>query len=364
MSQINQRKGFTLIELLVVIAIIAILAAILFPVFAKARDKARQTTCMNNQRQVALAIQMYAQDHEETLPGTNWSQAIALTGKVLDCPATTHKGTAGEPDYFFVGGSLLADRAVGDFSTVDVTEVPMLCDLASAGKTNLGASYVVHAGQYVVPATEINPKVDYRHNGGTLVAYLDGHVGYTPQTSKTTLEAQFLNCFGDDDIPTGTPITVTAAMLSTDGTPYDGMPLTNLFDGNPSTFNYNTGGTPAGNIVISVDLGAPKIITEARFVATKNGWWSNAVEAGLASKVLLQGAASASGPWVDLASSGDFTATEAGAGTYHDVRVNSGNVPYQYLRYKCNNPNGVSGYTAAYCWYGYIGDLAISGANP
>ena len=58
------KKGFTLIELLVVIAIIAILAAILFPVFARAREKARQTTCANNQRQIAAAIHMYAQDHD------------------------------------------------------------------------------------------------------------------------------------------------------------------------------------------------------------------------------------------------------------------------------------------------------------
>ena len=62
------RSGFTLIELLVVIAIIAILAAILFPVFAQAREKARQATCMSNQKQIVLGILMYAQDYEETLP--------------------------------------------------------------------------------------------------------------------------------------------------------------------------------------------------------------------------------------------------------------------------------------------------------
>jgi prepilin-type N-terminal cleavage/methylation domain-containing protein/prepilin-type processing-associated H-X9-DG protein len=60
--------GFTLIELLVVIAIIAILAAILFPVFAQAREKARQTTCTSNLKQAGLAILMYAQDYDETLP--------------------------------------------------------------------------------------------------------------------------------------------------------------------------------------------------------------------------------------------------------------------------------------------------------
>ncbi|MBC7289450.1 MAG: DUF1559 domain-containing protein, partial [Armatimonadetes bacterium] len=62
------RKGFTLIELLVVIAIIAILAAILFPVFARAREKARQASCMSNLKQLALAMLMYAQDYDENLP--------------------------------------------------------------------------------------------------------------------------------------------------------------------------------------------------------------------------------------------------------------------------------------------------------
>src|SRR5437868_6730562 len=59
-----RRRGFTLIELLVVISIIAILAAILFPVFAQARDKARAATCLSNFKQLALAIAMYDQDYE------------------------------------------------------------------------------------------------------------------------------------------------------------------------------------------------------------------------------------------------------------------------------------------------------------
>ena len=63
-----RRRGFTLIELLVVIAIIAILAAILFPVFAQARASARQTTCVNNTKQFVLAALMYSSDYDETLP--------------------------------------------------------------------------------------------------------------------------------------------------------------------------------------------------------------------------------------------------------------------------------------------------------
>jgi prepilin-type N-terminal cleavage/methylation domain-containing protein/prepilin-type processing-associated H-X9-DG protein len=68
MMRMMRRTGFTLIELLVVIAIIAILAAILFPVFAQARDKARQTTCTNNCKQVGLAFMMYINDFDETFP--------------------------------------------------------------------------------------------------------------------------------------------------------------------------------------------------------------------------------------------------------------------------------------------------------
>ncbi len=67
MNRIN-RRAFTLIELLVVIAIIAILAAILFPVFSQARAKARQAVCMSNEKQFGTSILMYVQDFDETFP--------------------------------------------------------------------------------------------------------------------------------------------------------------------------------------------------------------------------------------------------------------------------------------------------------
>jgi len=70
-------RGFTLIELLVVIAIIAILAAILFPVFARAREKGRQTLCLNNVKQLQLAILMYVGDYDETFPlALNWDAGV------------------------------------------------------------------------------------------------------------------------------------------------------------------------------------------------------------------------------------------------------------------------------------------------
>ena len=66
--RVNEKRGFTLIELLVVVAIIAIIAALLFPVFAQAREKARQTTCVSNMKQLGYGLTMYAQDYDETLP--------------------------------------------------------------------------------------------------------------------------------------------------------------------------------------------------------------------------------------------------------------------------------------------------------
>jgi prepilin-type N-terminal cleavage/methylation domain-containing protein len=96
------KRAFTLIELLVVIAIIAILAAILFPVFARAREAARKTACLSNTKQVGTALMMYAQDYEETLPppqlGTcpglgcyGWADVVfpyIKNEKVFDCPSS------------------------------------------------------------------------------------------------------------------------------------------------------------------------------------------------------------------------------------------------------------------------------------
>ncbi|MEA3400737.1 MAG: prepilin-type N-terminal cleavage/methylation domain-containing protein [Armatimonadota bacterium] len=82
----TDRRGFTLIELLVVIAIIAILAAILFPVFARAREKAMQTSCSSNLKQIALAMRMYMQDYDERMP-------IATHGSIIGPRA--HSNEAG-----------------------------------------------------------------------------------------------------------------------------------------------------------------------------------------------------------------------------------------------------------------------------
>src|SRR5262249_31195625 len=107
----NRRRGFTLIELLVVIAVIAILAAILFPVFAQARAKARQASCLSNLRQIGTALSVYVQDYDEILPncatagrGWTWTNAtaelersFAQVGITLKTPINTFLGPEQTP---------------------------------------------------------------------------------------------------------------------------------------------------------------------------------------------------------------------------------------------------------------------------
>jgi prepilin-type N-terminal cleavage/methylation domain-containing protein/prepilin-type processing-associated H-X9-DG protein len=93
-----RRKGFTLIELLVVIAINAILAAILFPVFAKAREKARQASCLSNIKQMALGMLMYKDDYDQTWPISNFP---AMQSGVYQMPGSIqYKSNDGTSQYF------------------------------------------------------------------------------------------------------------------------------------------------------------------------------------------------------------------------------------------------------------------------
>jgi prepilin-type N-terminal cleavage/methylation domain-containing protein/prepilin-type processing-associated H-X9-DG protein len=153
-------KGFTLIELLVVIAIIAILAAILFPVFAKAREKARQSTCTNNQKQVATAILMYAQDHEELLPVSAevWG-AIGVDKGVLVCPTKGKRVANG-----YVYNHLVSEKALGDLGEPTGRALTVDGNATSAGGSAANVAY---------SADDIDWS---RHGKGTIASYVDGHV--------------------------------------------------------------------------------------------------------------------------------------------------------------------------------------------
>jgi len=104
MKKTNTTHGFTLIELLVVIAIIAILASILFPVFARARENARRASCMSNLKQIGLGFMQYTQDYDETMPKeyTNiaphyWMQTIqpyVKSDQIFNCPSANYSYTS------------------------------------------------------------------------------------------------------------------------------------------------------------------------------------------------------------------------------------------------------------------------------
>ena len=168
---LSQRRGFTLIELLVVIAIIAILAAILFPVFSKAREKARQTQCQNNQRQLAIAISMYTQEHDETLPlnATVW-QSLKLTSALTSNQAAlaVENSVTMCPNRAFLNGyvynSMLSGVALGDAAGGDPTGVWMVADGQSADPVMPN----VASGLADVDGT--------RHANSFIAAALDGHV--------------------------------------------------------------------------------------------------------------------------------------------------------------------------------------------
>jgi prepilin-type N-terminal cleavage/methylation domain-containing protein len=102
------RRGFTLIELLVVIAIIAILAAILFPVFARARENARRASCMSNLKQIGLGVMQYVQDYDEKYPGPMYAS------KYFTGPSTWQLATKGDGSPGGTYTTLAPDESVRD----------------------------------------------------------------------------------------------------------------------------------------------------------------------------------------------------------------------------------------------------------
>ena len=195
-----QHRGFTLIELLVVIAIIAILAAILFPVFAKAREKARETTCTSNQRQIATAILMFAQDNNERMPAaTDWVGGFSLPAKVWVCPdaVATSGNTYGYNSSMFTGSA----NADGTYTTTGISNV-----LASNLNNNGDPTSVVLTGDWN-PGSALSGGIiggtsgaNYNnflmtagnlskvHAGyvGSIVSFLDGHVTYCAATNTSS----------------------------------------------------------------------------------------------------------------------------------------------------------------------------------
>jgi len=198
------RRGFTLIELLVVIAIIAILAAILFPVFAKAREKARQSSCLSNIKQITLGALQYAQDYDERMvpnfsyapPGVNlfwWYdmlQPYMKNTQLTLCPSTS--------------------SSPGTYTTLRPAGFPnpaLLCYAVNAMYVSKGAGDGVSMGEIVVPSTTIwivdskipelngSAKTDWGaangigniakcHNDGANWGFCDGHAKWMQRSKQ------------------------------------------------------------------------------------------------------------------------------------------------------------------------------------
>ncbi len=191
-------RGFTLIELLVVIAIISILASILFPVFARARAKGRQTACLSNVKQITLAFIMYSQDYDERMPSgqstgltdSQWYNAIfpyTRNRQILFCPDRADRGPGygmnweasglaigsfWDPAMKIVVGDVRPDDIDGGIGSND-------------GKVGSRGWWVNRPGN--VPGfgsaqddhswlgTSRGVSFPQRHNDGTVWGYADGH---------------------------------------------------------------------------------------------------------------------------------------------------------------------------------------------
>lgn len=223
--QSRTAKGFTLIELLVVIAIIAILAAILFPVFARARENARRTSCSSNLKQIALGQQMYTQDYDEKLvpifndsantmftPNnvTGWHYLLApyvKSDQLFDCPNTDpytqSKVTA---DYY-----LYRSYGMNRYLAPNYRDAKALAEIGSPAETVMMADNQAEDnptrpyGLYVLTAPSACGTGNWyrqfsgtcaghiveRHFDGANVAFVDGHVKWMkfpgPITQNDTL---------------------------------------------------------------------------------------------------------------------------------------------------------------------------------
>ena len=245
---IEIKKGFTLIELLVVIAIIAILAAILFPVFAQAREKARQASCLSNLKQIGTAIQLYTDDYDETFPtsyndydgfypwNTRNSGSYDIIRSVINalnvsyvknfnmwcCPSAkptsddqwlAGKATPTKTDaeyfpssYVFNGIIISSNNGFGNGMRGDcaprtmaeisnpsgiilVTEQPDYCYVARCmPRRNTNADANRFNRQLVVPI----------HNGGCNFTYCDGHAKFKKYDSVLTSEYGLTGCITTD----------------------------------------------------------------------------------------------------------------------------------------------------------------------
>jgi prepilin-type N-terminal cleavage/methylation domain-containing protein/prepilin-type processing-associated H-X9-DG protein len=222
----NKKSAFTLIELLVVIAIIAILAAILFPVFAQAREKARQTSCLSNMKQVGLGLLMYVQDYDENYPRADywaptpplnpaatgtfaarvnhykwpaWVLPYTKNTNIFRCPSRTRDQIAWDQNGEYKGDGFALNLSVSGRPLNPVGENPSFLGGTLSGiqtpadtwvlmelRNQVSFSYISSSGvlwpaalreswtPYLMP-NGVPDKLNAPHSDGLTFAYADGH---------------------------------------------------------------------------------------------------------------------------------------------------------------------------------------------
>lgn len=189
------RQGFTLIELLVVIAIIAVLAGTIFPVFARAREKARQTRCTANLKQIGLAVEMYATDYDEAYPlvgyagagGTiipgmvYWNEELlpyVRSDDLLVCPSHSRRRSDANCRWSYGWNYYLSGDCPGSFSDPSAVIISGDCH---------GISCAINYPSDPNPASAANEwPPDPRHNGMAVFLFADGHCkAMEPEATET-----------------------------------------------------------------------------------------------------------------------------------------------------------------------------------
>lgn len=200
----SRRTGFTAVELITVIVAISTLFSTLFPSLTNSLSarKGRETQCVNNQRQLAISFMMYAQEHEEQLPGANWLESTNIRGgikfgehQILICPEEKGlKATADDNSpvsYGYNGLLIEADgKGMGIGSLGYPTGIALLADTTPAGTIKLPGVVGGSMGR-----TGNAVEVAYRHSGNTIVSFCDGHVELVKPSNVRSIDSEINMAF-------------------------------------------------------------------------------------------------------------------------------------------------------------------------